>query len=147
MVGRQGPRRATASGVTQVLHWGAVLAAMNLLYVADVGQMMSSDARLYVPRCSRWARSPRAFISAPGALPGRRLPGIGCARDRLARAVGAASVLAVVVVIGISAAVVALRQDSAAAPRRRLQPVLSIEGRIAATVGAAASGRAVERVA
>ena len=34
---------------TQVLHWGAVLAAMNLLYVADVGQMMSTDARaLYV---------------------------------------------------------------------------------------------------
>jgi hypothetical protein len=33
----------------QVLHWGAVLAAMNLLYVADVGQMMSTDARaLYV---------------------------------------------------------------------------------------------------
>jgi hypothetical protein len=34
---------------TQVLHWGAVLAAMNLLYVADVGQMMSTDTRaLYV---------------------------------------------------------------------------------------------------
>jgi hypothetical protein len=34
---------------TQVLHWGAVLAAMNLLYVADVGQTMSTDARaLYV---------------------------------------------------------------------------------------------------
>jgi hypothetical protein len=34
---------------TQVLHWGAVLAAMNLLYVADVGQMMSTDSRaLYV---------------------------------------------------------------------------------------------------
>jgi hypothetical protein len=34
---------------TQALHWGAVLAAMNLLYVADVGQMMSTDSRaLYV---------------------------------------------------------------------------------------------------
>jgi hypothetical protein len=34
---------------TQVLHWGAVLTAMNLLYVADVGQMMSTDSRaLYV---------------------------------------------------------------------------------------------------
>src|SRR5277367_3477712 len=30
---------------TQALHWGAVLAAMNLLYVADVGQMMSTDSR------------------------------------------------------------------------------------------------------
>jgi hypothetical protein len=34
---------------TQALHWGAVLTAMNLLYVADVGQMMSTDSRaLYV---------------------------------------------------------------------------------------------------
>jgi hypothetical protein len=34
---------------TQALHWGAVLTAMNLLYVADVGQMMSTDTRaLYV---------------------------------------------------------------------------------------------------
>jgi len=34
---------------TQVLHWGAVLVAMNLLYVADVGQTMSTDSRaLYV---------------------------------------------------------------------------------------------------
>jgi hypothetical protein len=34
---------------TQVLHWGAVLTAMNLLYVADVGQMMCTDSRaLYV---------------------------------------------------------------------------------------------------
>ena len=34
---------------TQMLHWGAVLAAMNLPYVTDVGQMMSTDSRaLYV---------------------------------------------------------------------------------------------------
>jgi hypothetical protein len=34
---------------TQALHWAAVLAAMNLLYVADVGQTMSTDSRaLYV---------------------------------------------------------------------------------------------------
>src|SRR5262245_59304792 len=30
---------------TQVLHWGAVLIAMNLVFVADVSQMMNSDAR------------------------------------------------------------------------------------------------------
>jgi hypothetical protein len=30
---------------TQALHWGAVLAAMNLIFVADVGQMMNADAR------------------------------------------------------------------------------------------------------
>ena len=30
---------------TQVLHWGAVLMAMNLVFVADVGQMMNADAR------------------------------------------------------------------------------------------------------
>jgi hypothetical protein len=30
---------------THVLHWGAVLAAMNLIFVADVGQMMSADAK------------------------------------------------------------------------------------------------------
>jgi hypothetical protein len=29
----------------QALHWGAVLAAMNLIFVADVGQMMNADAR------------------------------------------------------------------------------------------------------
>src|SRR5262245_54217165 len=28
---------------TQALHWGAVLAAMNLVFVADVGQMMNAD--------------------------------------------------------------------------------------------------------
>ena len=30
---------------TQVLHWVAVLMAMNLVFVADVGQMMNADAR------------------------------------------------------------------------------------------------------
>src|SRR3954452_24169910 len=30
---------------THALHWGAVLAAMNLIFVADVGQMMNADAR------------------------------------------------------------------------------------------------------
>jgi len=30
---------------THVLHWGAVVAAMNLMFVADVGQMMNADAR------------------------------------------------------------------------------------------------------
>lgn len=30
---------------TQALHWAAVLAAMNLIFVADVGQMMNADAR------------------------------------------------------------------------------------------------------
>ena len=30
---------------TQALHWGAVLMAMNLVFVADVGQMMNADAR------------------------------------------------------------------------------------------------------
>jgi hypothetical protein len=30
---------------THALHWGAVLAAMNLMFVADVGQMMNADAR------------------------------------------------------------------------------------------------------
>ena len=30
---------------TQGLHWAAVLAAINLMYVADVGQMMNADAR------------------------------------------------------------------------------------------------------
>jgi len=30
---------------TQALHWVAVLAAMNLIFVVDVGQMMNSDAR------------------------------------------------------------------------------------------------------
>ena len=30
---------------TQTLHWGAVLAAMNLIFVADVSQMMNADAR------------------------------------------------------------------------------------------------------
>jgi hypothetical protein len=30
---------------TQGLHWAAVFAAMNLMYVADVGQMMNADAR------------------------------------------------------------------------------------------------------
>jgi hypothetical protein len=34
---------------SQALHWAAVLAAMNLLYIADVGQTMSTDSRaLYV---------------------------------------------------------------------------------------------------
>jgi Flp pilus assembly protein TadB len=34
---------------TQLLHWAAVLAAMDLFYVADVGHTMSTDARaLYV---------------------------------------------------------------------------------------------------
>ncbi len=34
---------------TQALHWAAVLGAMNLLYIADVGQTMSTDSRaLYV---------------------------------------------------------------------------------------------------
>ncbi len=34
---------------TQGLHWAAVLAAMELLYIADVGQMMGTDSRaLYV---------------------------------------------------------------------------------------------------
>ena len=31
--------------VTQALHWGAVLVAMHLAYVADVNQMMNADAR------------------------------------------------------------------------------------------------------
>jgi Flp pilus assembly protein TadB len=31
--------------VTQALHWGAVLIAMHLAYVADVNQMMNADAR------------------------------------------------------------------------------------------------------
>jgi hypothetical protein len=30
---------------TQALHWGAVLAAMHLMFVADVGRMMNADAR------------------------------------------------------------------------------------------------------
>jgi hypothetical protein len=30
---------------TNVLHWGGVLAAMSLIFVADVGQMMNSDAK------------------------------------------------------------------------------------------------------
>jgi hypothetical protein len=30
---------------TQVLHWSAVLVAMNLVFVADVGQMMNADAK------------------------------------------------------------------------------------------------------
>ncbi len=30
---------------TQALHWGAVLAAMRLIFVADVSQMMNADAR------------------------------------------------------------------------------------------------------
>jgi hypothetical protein len=30
---------------TQALHWAAVVAAMNLIFVADVGQMMNADAR------------------------------------------------------------------------------------------------------
>ncbi|MBV9970518.1 MAG: hypothetical protein JO228_11085 [Xanthobacteraceae bacterium] len=35
--------------LSQALHWAAVLAAMNLLYIADVGQTMSTDSRaLYV---------------------------------------------------------------------------------------------------
>lgn len=29
---------------TQVLHWGAVLLAMHLMFVADVGRMMNADA-------------------------------------------------------------------------------------------------------
>lgn len=34
---------------TQALHWGAVLAAMELLYIADVGNVLSTDSRaLYV---------------------------------------------------------------------------------------------------
>ena len=34
---------------SQALHWAAVLGAMNLLYIADVGQTMSTDSRaLYV---------------------------------------------------------------------------------------------------
>jgi hypothetical protein len=34
---------------TQALHWAAVLAAMELLYIADVGQVMGTDTRaLYV---------------------------------------------------------------------------------------------------
>ncbi len=31
--------------VTQALHWGAVLVAMELAFVADVNQMMNADAR------------------------------------------------------------------------------------------------------
>jgi hypothetical protein len=30
---------------TQALHWGAVLVAMHLMFVADVGRMMNADAR------------------------------------------------------------------------------------------------------
>src|SRR5258708_879406 len=30
---------------TQALHWGAVFLAMHLIFVADVGRMMNSDAR------------------------------------------------------------------------------------------------------
>jgi hypothetical protein len=30
---------------TQALHWAAVIVAMNLIFVGDVGQMMNSDAR------------------------------------------------------------------------------------------------------
>src|SRR5271155_3968733 len=112
---------------TQALHWGAVLAAMNLLYIADVGQMMSTDSRaLYVltllalgtftagVHIGAWRICLVGVILAIGVAAvagGRR-------RDRDRRA-----------------AVVALHQGRCRRALRRLQPVLSIEGRIAATVG------------
>ena len=40
--GREGRVRMI---VTQALHWGAVLVAMELAFVADVNQMMNADAR------------------------------------------------------------------------------------------------------
>jgi hypothetical protein len=41
----QGREMQTRLILTHALHWGAVLAAMYLMSVADVGQMMKADAR------------------------------------------------------------------------------------------------------
>ena len=77
---------------TQALHWGAVLAAMNLVFVADVGQMMNADARaLSVLTLLALGTLGPASTSLHAYLPRQGLAGMRGAGNRLARAIGAAS--------------------------------------------------------
>ena len=82
--------------VTQALHWVAVLLAMRLMFVADVRQMMNSDASALasLTLLALGTFTAGVHISIVAHLRGRRCFGDRSSGHRLARAVGAAAAAA-----------------------------------------------------